>query len=131
MDSAATVNPGLELSARAENGITIARLAGELGLSTAPGLREQLLGLLRPGASRLVIDLSAVSFCDPSGLAVLVGAGRRATLLGGYVHLAAVSPEAVRMLGITGLGPHLSVFPTVGAAMSAPGTPHGKTAAAA
>ena len=44
-------------------------------------LREWLLGLLRPDVSRIVIDLSGVAFCDASGLAVLVGASRRAGLL--------------------------------------------------
>jgi anti-anti-sigma factor len=55
-------------------------------------LREHLLGLLRPGASRLVIDLSGVTFCDASGLAVLVGVARRAGLLGGVLRLAAPAP---------------------------------------
>jgi hypothetical protein len=45
----------------AEGGVTIAALSGELGLVCAPALHEQLLGLLRPRSSRLVIDLSKVS----------------------------------------------------------------------
>ena len=40
-----------------------------------------------------VIDLSKVSHCDASGLAVLIGTGRRARLLGGFLRLAAVSPQ--------------------------------------
>jgi hypothetical protein len=31
---------------------------------SAPALREELLGLLGPGASRLVIDLPAVGYAD-------------------------------------------------------------------
>jgi len=49
------------------------------------------------------IDLSKVSLGDASGLAVLVGIGRRARLLGGFMRLAAVSPQADRVLHITGL----------------------------
>jgi anti-anti-sigma factor len=74
--------------------ITIAELSGELDLACAPALREQLAGLLPAGCSRLVIDLSRVSHCDASGLAVLIGIGRRARLLGGFLRLAAVSPQA-------------------------------------
>ena len=40
--------------------------SGELDIACAPALREQFLGLLRPHASRLVVDLSHVSFCDAS-----------------------------------------------------------------
>src|SRR5437764_13374672 len=78
MDPAITAAPGLAFSAPAAGGITIAGLSGELDIVGAPALREQLLGLLRPGSSRLVIDLSKVSHCDASGLAVLIGTGRRA-----------------------------------------------------
>lgn len=124
MNSRIPALPTLNCSARTAEGITIAELAGELDLASAPALREQLLGLLRPGSSRLVLDLSRVSFCDASGLAVLVGADRQARLLGGFLRLAAVSPQTARVLDITGLGRHLPVYPTVAAATSAPHAGH-------
>jgi anti-anti-sigma factor len=111
---------GLGLSSRAERGYVLAALRGELDTAAAPALREQLLGLLRPAAGRLVIDLSAVSYADASGLAVLVGTGRRAGLLGGFLRLAAPSPQAARVLSATGLGRHLDIFPTVHAAITSP-----------
>jgi anti-anti-sigma factor len=120
MDPATTAAPGLALSVQTAGGITIAELSGELDIACAPALREQLLGLLRPGASRLVIDLSKVSYCDARGLAVLIGTGRRARLLGGFLRLAAVSPQVGQMLHITGLRQHLGVFPTVQAATASP-----------
>jgi anti-anti-sigma factor len=131
MNSAAAVNAGLDLSAHASGGVTVAELAGELDIASAPALREQLLGLLRPGSSRLVVDLSKVSFCDASGLAVLVSSGRRARLLGGFLHVAAASPQVGHVLNITGLHRHLASFPTVQAAStgSRPGAQHGKAAA--
>ena len=100
-------------------------MSGELDIACAPALREQLLGLLRPGSSRLVIDLSKVSHCDAPGLAVLIGTGRRARLLGGFLRLAAVSPLVDQGLHITGLRPHLGVFPTVQAATASPHSPRG------
>src|SRR5260370_36133526 len=100
MDSGITVNPSLDISTRTVGGITIAELAGELDIASAPALREQLLSLLSPGSSRLVIDRPKVSSCDASWLAVLVGTGRRARLPGGFIRLAAVSPQAGRVLDI-------------------------------
>jgi anti-anti-sigma factor len=111
-----TADRGPRLSARTTGGVTVAELAGELDIASAPALREQLLGLLRPGSDRLVIDLSKVSFCDASGLAVLVNTARRARLLGGFLHLAAVSPQVGRVLQLTGLHRSLVTFPTVQAA---------------
>ena len=124
--------PSLDVSAQGGDGIIIAELTGELDIASAPALREQLLGLLRPGSSRLIIDLSKVTFCDASGLAVLVGTGRRARLFGGFVHLAAVSSQTRRILHLTGLYRHLPIFPTVSAAAaSPPGTRPRRTGATA
>jgi anti-anti-sigma factor len=111
---------GLSLSARTECGYVVAALRGELDIVSAPALREQLLGLLTPATSRLIIDLSAVSYADASGLTVLVGTGRRAGLLGGHLRLAAPPPEVARVLSLTGLDRHLDISPTVHAAMTSP-----------
>jgi len=107
----------LSLTSRADRGgYAIAALSGELGIASAPALREQLLSLLR-SASHLIIDLSAVEHADASGLVVLVGSGRRARLLGGSLRLAAPSPEVARVLSATGINQHLDIFPTVRAAI--------------
>jgi anti-anti-sigma factor len=117
MHSAAD-DASLSLPSRADRGgYVIAALRGELGIASAPALRGQLRGLLR-AASHLVIDLSAVEDADASGLAVLVGSGRRARLLGGSLRLAAPSPEVARVLSATGLNQHLDIFPTVRAAIT-------------
>ena len=131
MNSGSTIHPTPGVPVRIADGVTIAELSGDLDLASAPGLREQLLGLLRPGTSRLVLDLSRVSFCDASGLAVLVGASHRARMLGGFLRLAAVSPATGRVLQLTGLDRHLSIYPTVHAATNAPGDGFGRAGALA
>jgi anti-anti-sigma factor len=93
-------------------------LRGGLDITSAPALREKLLGFLRPSASRLIVDLSAVGYADASGLAVLVGAGRRAGLLGGWLRLASPTPVVARVLSATGLDRHLPTFPTVADAIA-------------
>jgi len=120
MYSAAPGVVGLSLSSRTERGHVIAALSGELDIAAAPMLRERLLGLLGPATGRLIIDLSAVSYADARGLTVLVGTGRRARLLGGFLRLAAPSPEVARVLSTTGLSRHLEIFPTVHAAITSP-----------
>ena len=121
MDSVTDSGPGLSVSARSERGCVIAAVSGELDITCAPSLREQLLALLRPGTAWLVIDLSRVSFADASGLAVLVGTGRRAGLLGGFLRLAAPAPAVAKVLHVTGLHRQLDVFRTVQAAITSPG----------
>ena len=106
------------------DGAVIVAIGGDLDIASAPAVRERLLSLLRPGACRLVIDMSAVRYADASGLAVLVGSRRRARLLGGSLRLAAPSPEVARVLSATGMNQHLDIFPTVRAAITGqPGLP--------
>lgn len=100
------------------DGAVIVTLRGELDIVSAPAVRERLLSLLRPGASRLVIDMSAIRYADASGLAVLVSTQRRAVLLGGTLRLAALQPEVARVLTVTGFSRQLAAYPTVAAAIA-------------
>jgi len=93
--------------------VTIARLDGELDIATTPALRERLLSVFRPGVRLLVIDLSGVSFCDVSTLAVLVATQRRAGRLGIAVRLACPRPQMARLLRITGLDQCFTICATL------------------
>jgi len=119
MDNPAGHDRGLSLTSRAgHGGCTVAVLSGELDITTAPALREELLGLLSPAASQLIIDLSAAGYADASGVAVLVGSARRARLLGGWLRLASPAPGVASVLLATGTGQHLATYPTVQAAIT-------------
>ncbi len=114
------IPPPAALSVRRRDGYTIVTISGEIDIACAPALREQLLGLLRPGASRLVVVLSRVTFCDASGLAVLVGVARRVGLLGGVLRLAALGPRVSAVLRLTGLDSRFEIFATVPEAIGVP-----------
>ena len=65
-------------------------------------MRAELDRVLRAGASRLVVDLVAVTFVDSAGLAALVRARRDARQLGGDVVLISPSDrDALRVFGLT------------------------------
>jgi anti-anti-sigma factor len=104
-------------------GYTVAAISGDLDIAGVPALREQLLGVLGPHANRMIIDLSGVTFCDASGLAVLVGVDRRAQLLDGVLRLAAPALPVARVLRLTGLDLHFRIFATLRAAIRAPAHP--------
>jgi anti-anti-sigma factor len=99
----------MSLSVLSRPGFTIARLEGDLDLATTPVLRKRLLSVLGPGIRLLIIDLSGVSFCDVSALAVLIGTQRRARGLGITVRLAAPRPQMAKLLCVTGLDRHFTI----------------------
>lgn len=99
-------------------GSTIVRLRGALDIDAAPALRERLIDALHRGAELLVLDLSQVLSCDPSGLAVLIGAQRRATLLGSVLRLAAPSLPVAKLLRSTGLDRSFDIYPDLSGALA-------------
>jgi anti-anti-sigma factor len=97
---------------------TVVRLDGDLGLAAASALRLRLMSALRPGTTRLVLDLSRVQSCNPAGLAVLISTQRHAAERGIVVLLAAPSPPAAELLHSTGLDRCLTVCPDLPGALA-------------
>lgn len=92
------------LSVVRADGSEVVSVVGEVDGSTSPELRAVLFGVVAslPGRDVLV-DMAGVSFCDASGLAVLIAAHRRAVAGGGRVVLVSPQEAFVRILSITGL----------------------------
>jgi anti-sigma B factor antagonist len=78
----------------------ILRISGEVDISTAPQLRERLQQL---ESRSVVVDLSAMTFIDSTGLGVLVGAFKRLRERGGDLVLRAPTRSARKVLELTGL----------------------------
>lgn len=82
----------------------VLKLHGELDAYSAPALRQALWDLIEEeGDLNVVIDLSAVTFIDSSGLGVLVGAQRNARRRGGELVLSGPTSATFKVLEMTGL----------------------------
>ena len=82
-------------------------VSGEMDLAPVPEL-EQHLDFEGPGAI-VVLDLSAVSFIDSTGLRSIVWAHDEAADGGKELRVVA-GPKVLRLLQITGLDQRLTVF---------------------
>ena len=98
---------------RDEGGVTVVTLDGELEVSEASVLRELLGGLIAGPQSRVLLDLTDVSFIDSSGIGVLVGAHRRAEAAGARLGLAAAGPGVRRVFELTRTDRVLRLYDTV------------------
>ncbi|MEU4821556.1 STAS domain-containing protein [Actinomadura citrea] len=101
----------VSMPTRRRPGHTIVALTGALDRAAAPALREHLIGVLRHSGRLLILDLSEVASADAAGLAVLVGAQRRAAGFGVIVRLTAPNPQVAALLNVTGLGRAFNVQP--------------------
>ena len=90
----------------------------ELDARNAPAARDFLKRLVEGGASRLVIDLSQVSFIDSSALGALLTALKAARAAGGDVKLCGMTPAVQTIFELTRLFRVFDVFPSVEQAAS-------------
>lgn len=83
-------------------GIRVVTLAGEIDHATGETLRHAL-GSCDGSGSRVVADLSRVTFMDSSGINIFIAAHRALTEAGGWLRLAAPGESVMRTLSIVGV----------------------------
>jgi len=67
-----------EIHTQLEDGTGRLTVVGELDLATVGDLQDRAQSLLEQSASRLILDLSQMSFIDSSGLRLLISLSARA-----------------------------------------------------
>jgi anti-sigma B factor antagonist len=107
----------LEVVTNFENGVPVVSAGGEVDVSTAPRLREQLAAV-PVDASRVIVDLSDVTFLDSTGLGVLVAAWKKCREAGADLDLVVTRPQVAKVLEITRLDDMFNVFSSLEEAVS-------------
>jgi anti-sigma B factor antagonist len=92
-------------------------VSGELDYHTGPQLRACLDDA--PCQEGLVLDLSGITYCDSTGVSVLVHAHRRTEAAGAPLALAGAAPEVFRLLSLTGLARFFRTYDSAATAIHA------------
>jgi anti-sigma B factor antagonist len=100
--------------------LAIVAMGGELDYEASPQLRARLVGAIKAGGRRLVLDLSDVTFIDSTAIGVLAGTVARLDEAGGG-SLAVVSrnDKVLQIFEITGLDGVISLHSSREEAVSA------------
>jgi anti-sigma B factor antagonist len=85
---------------------------GELDIATAPRLHERLHAAIDAGATRLLLDLTSVSFIDSVALASILEARKHLGDAGRMAVVIARDSYTRLIFEIAGLPEHLPVFET-------------------
>lgn len=94
-------------------GVLVVRLSGEIDIATTDFAAESIRAAIAPPARRVLIDVSAVTFCSSAGLGNLVEARQLAGQHGIDLALVGVGRPVDRPLTITGLGRDFRIFASV------------------
>jgi anti-sigma B factor antagonist len=90
-------------------------LRGELDISTAPRLEDELRRIEAAGPATLVLDLSKLDFMDSTGLRLVLNADARARDAGRRFALVRGNEMVQRVLRITRLDERLEIVEDPGA----------------
>ncbi|MEV4093939.1 STAS domain-containing protein [Streptosporangium saharense] len=110
-----TVAPGDD----APEVILLVALAGELDYTNAERFRHDLHEAVGSEPRDLVIDLTELTFCDSTGIQVLLGVRRLVQARGRRIALANPHQRLKRLFHLTGLAEAFGVQPTVALAVEA------------
>lgn len=101
----------LNISTRANRGVTIVDLAGKIALGdTSSTLHQKLRELAAGGDNNILINLRDVSVIDSSGLGTLVASYTTVERNGGQVKLLNLSDKANELMTITKLYTVFEIF---------------------
>jgi anti-anti-sigma factor len=117
------------LFGRTIRGHTVLTISGELDIATTAVLRDRIAAVLDDTVLPVIVDLSGVSFCDASGLTMLLTVRRRADARRRTVALAGPRPNVRKLLRITGLDQAFPIYSTRAQALLGRVDAHGPAAA--
>ena len=98
-------------------GIAVLRHEGELTSATSPVFSLQLGEALAAQHRLIVVDMSAASFVDSSGLGALIAGLKQARAVGIRLVLAGLQEQAALIFRVTTAHKLFEIFPSVEAAL--------------
>jgi anti-sigma B factor antagonist len=113
-------DPDLAVTLRCQAaGPCLLSVDGELDYHTAPRLGASLDQVPMDDGVGLIIDLSALTYCDSTGMGVLVSAYHQAKAAGVGLALAGMNADIARVFRVIGLDQVFSSYDSVDAATRA------------
>lgn len=104
--------PTLEIVVERTGEAAVLTPKGDVDMARSPVLRKAIGDAMKSSPSRLVLDLSSVSYMDSSGLATLVEALQNSRKGGVPLALCALTPRVRSILEIARLNTVFSLFET-------------------
>ncbi len=103
-----------------ESGVEVITLAGSLTLGRdAQNLELLVEELIKNQKTRIVFDLTEVSFVDSAGIGILVGSFGKVSKAGGKLRMAALTPRVLNVLKISKVEKLLGLDENVAASLAA------------
>ncbi|MBB5867656.1 anti-sigma B factor antagonist [Allocatelliglobosispora scoriae] len=103
--------------------IAIVEVEGELDIATVPQVDAALTAALADNRPAVVFDFTKLSFCDSTGLRLLVRAHQELEARSGAMAIGGATAIVAQVLEVSGLAEIFGCVPTVEAAVAAVSAP--------
>jgi anti-sigma B factor antagonist len=101
---------GISVQEHDEAGVRVIAVTGELDIATAPDLCARLDANRGRSRPRMLLDLTAVDFCDSTGLRALLGAASEVRAHGGrFAIVCAPAGGVARLLDVVGAAEWMTI----------------------
>lgn len=108
----------MQLEVNQEDGITVVSAVGSIDAMTAGEVTEFMLEQVASGHHRLVFNMADVPYLSSAGLRMLVAVLKQARAEKGDLRLAAVEPDVMKVLQMSGFIKILDHYAAVGEAVA-------------
>jgi anti-sigma B factor antagonist len=98
-------------------------LPAEIDMANAGRAGRQLGSACTPGVRTLIADMTATTFCDSSGISMLVRAHKQAAANKTQLRLVVPSTTVLRALTLVGMADLLPIYPSLSQALPAGAEP--------
>jgi anti-sigma B factor antagonist len=95
-----------------KNGVLICLMEGEININNSPELRKAFDIIIKRNETRVLLDLSAVSYVDSSGLATLIEMFQRLKKINGKLRLCHMAAKIRSVFELTKLNKLFEIFDT-------------------
>ena len=99
------------------NDAVVCFLEGEININNSPELRKVFDGLIEKSQKKVIVNFSAVSYIDSSGLATLIEMFQRLKKIGGSLRFSNMEQKIRNVFEITKLHKLFEIFDTQEAAL--------------
>jgi anti-sigma B factor antagonist len=94
-------------------------LPAEIDMASAGRAGQQLGSAFTPGVRTVIADMTATTFCDSSGISMLVRAHKHAAANNTQLRLVVPSTTVLRALTLAGMDDLLPIYPSLSQALAA------------
>ena len=103
----------LQVTETNQSGAMVLQLKGRLDSNTSGEFETKLLGLIRGGQTRLVLDLGQLDYISSAGLRVLIKSMKELKSKSGLMHLCAMQDYIKEVFDLSGFASFLPIHATL------------------